>query len=407
VDVSYAAGLIDGEGYLGISHVKGADTYAIRVQVAMVTKGSSILTAMKSQWGGRITHRPPETERNAPKDVWVLDGESAFRFLVPVRPFLLLKGDQADCLIQLWESIRESRKRHGRKHWDDGLRRHARHLMLRVQEGNQRGPEVLRPAPLPDLRPLAEWRWGEWWEPEESLFGPVPFTGGIPTSGQLVAGRIYPLNVQPTASSSSPGLLPTPQAHDAVKGKTVEQVAAMRARGHGVANLNEVIENGPLLLRTPTAQLAVNGGSQHPDKRKAGGHGPTLADEVEHLLPTPTRQDGTKGGPNQRGSSGDLMLPSAVMLLPTPTAMDSKGSRGHRRDGTAYGSTSGTTLTDAVLLPTPHAQLGEHRRDSGQDPAKRRAQGRQVSLADVVRYETSTGAPTDPPSTAGVESSDG
>ena len=46
-----------------------------------------------------------------------------------------------------------------------------------------------------------------------------------------------------------------------------------------------------LLLRTPTAQLAVNGGSQHPDKRKAGGHGPTLADEVEHLLPTPAVND--------------------------------------------------------------------------------------------------------------------
>lgn len=45
------------------------------------------------------------------------------------------------------------------------------------------------------------------------------------------------------------------------------------------------------LLKTPTAQLATNGGSQHPDKRKAGGHGPTLADEVEHLLPTPTVND--------------------------------------------------------------------------------------------------------------------
>lgn len=37
------------------------------------------------------------------------------------------------------------------------------------------------------------------------------------------------------------------------------------------------------LLVTPTAQLAANGGSQHPDKRKAGGHGPTLADQIEHL----------------------------------------------------------------------------------------------------------------------------
>ncbi|MFJ2225606.1 DNA (cytosine-5-)-methyltransferase [Streptomyces anulatus] len=39
------------------------------------------------------------------------------------------------------------------------------------------------------------------------------------------------------------------------------------------------------LLKTPTSQLAVNGGSQHPDKRREGGHGPTLADEVEHLVP--------------------------------------------------------------------------------------------------------------------------
>lgn len=51
------------------------------------------------------------------------------------------------------------------------------------------------------------------------------------------------------------------------------------------------------LLKTPTAQLAANGGSQHPDKRKAGGHGPTLADEVEHLLPTPTSRDWKDGPP--------------------------------------------------------------------------------------------------------------
>ncbi len=33
------------------------------------------------------------------------------------------------------------------------------------------------------------------------------------------------------------------------------------------------------------------------------------------MLPTPRATDGTKGGPNQRGSSGDLMLPSAVMQM--------------------------------------------------------------------------------------------
>ncbi len=46
--------------------------------------------------------------------------------------------------------------------------------------------------------------------------------------------------------------------------------------------------------------------------RSGNGHGKSLAIEGQRLLPTPRATDGTKGGPNQRGSSGDLMLPSAV-----------------------------------------------------------------------------------------------
>lgn len=66
-----------------------------------------------------------------------------------------------------------------------------------------------------------------------------------------------------------------------------------------------------------------------------------LGAEARALLPTPRATDGTKGGPNQRGSSGDLMLPSAVQLLPTPTAMDSNASGGK------VGSAN-VTLTDAT-----------------------------------------------------------
>jgi hypothetical protein len=55
-------------------------------------------------------------------------------------------------------------------------------------------------------------------------------------------------------------LLPTPQAHDRAGAKTPEQIAAMRARGHGVANLNE------------TAAQLLNGhptGSGAPPERSA------------------------------------------------------------------------------------------------------------------------------------------
>lgn len=93
-----------------------------------------------------------------------------------------------------------------------------------------------------------------------------------------------------------------------------------------------------------------------------------LAAVEEDLLPTPRASDGTKGGPNQRGSSGDLMLPSAVChLLPTPCAQDGNGGGRFNSDG--HQSTLPGTVRE--LLPTPKATDGqrqncpaEHRRNT-------------------------------------------
>jgi len=77
---------------------------------------------------------------------------------------------------------------------------------------------------------------------------------------------------------------------------------------------------GLRLLPTPRASDTGTVG------RKAGsGFRPPLSQQVlplvtpEVLLPTPRATDGTKGCPAQRGSKGDLMLPSAVLRLLTPT----------------------------------------------------------------------------------------
>ena len=128
------------------------------------------------------------------------------------------------------------------------------------------------------------------------------------------------------------------------------------------------------LLPTPSSYAGERGGSQHPDKVRATGHQVHLADVAEHvllptpncsdangtgfwgdggtnlrtavvdLLPTPRATDGTKGGPNQRGSSGDLMLPSAVNLLPTPRTQNNENrqSEGYGgKDGNFHGLITG------------------------------------------------------------------
>jgi len=82
------------------------------------------------------------------------------------------------------------------------------------------------------------------------------------------------------------------------------------------------------------------------------------------LLPTPRATDGTNGGPNQRGSSGDLMLPSAVhQLLPTPTASQFPSNK-----SLSPGATERPALSAInQLLPTPSVAdaTGGHATRSG------------------------------------------
>ncbi|WP_406321010.1 hypothetical protein [Streptomyces sp. NBC_00519] len=169
-------------------------------------------------------------------------------------------------------------------------------------------------------------------------------------------------------------------------------------------NRGDTLRSRVRLLKTPTSNLAVNGGSQHPDKRKSGGHGPNLADEVEHLLPTPRASDGSKGSPNQKHGDGSLTLSStAARMLPTPTVADSRGTRNataNRKPESKHHA--GTTLSDVTysgsLLPTPTAS------DHGSNYAsaeERAAAGHQVYLSNAT---TSIGDRTRTPSPGGKHS---
>ncbi len=210
--------------------------------------------------------------------------------------------------------------------------------------------------------PIAEWSTVRcvWETAQEAFCGHlVPFLATFPPSGMMRNGRIYePQMPEPrtseTESSSSPGrpadvarLLPTPTAGNPNDGESLESWEARR-QVNLAKGINGNGQGTPLgivaqqLLKTPTAQLAVNGGSQHPDKRRAGGHGPTLADQVEHeLLPTPTAQlnahaewrPGVQWWLQSRAArnldgvvSGNT---GEVSLLPTPVAVD-----GERRSTT-------------------------------------------------------------------------
>lgn len=127
-------------------------------------------------------------------------------------------------------------------------------------------------------------------------------------------------------------LLPTPDAYASARGGSQHPD---RRKGHTL-NLQDVVEHTLLptlmardakgrsapgrqggvnlpeaLLPTPTTSEATGPGY------RSGSDGGNLRTIVDTLFPTPKASDGVKGGPNQKGSSGDLTLPSAAMAVST------------------------------------------------------------------------------------------
>lgn len=104
------------------------------------------------------------------------------------------------------------------------------------------------------------------------------------------AGRLFelPTSAQPTTASdgSQLQLLPTVRAADGKRGPNINREGSSHEGGDDLVTVVTLLyrERPEVFFKTPTAQLGRNGSAQHPDKRKAGGHGPTLEDEVCFLL---------------------------------------------------------------------------------------------------------------------------
>ena len=136
---------------------------------------------------------------------------------------------------------------------------------------------------------------------------------------------------------------PTPSATNMNDGETPETWLA-RAE---ILKEKHVNGNGAGIPLAITAQLwntpiVGNADKEAPNLRQEH----TLLGDI-HNWPMPRGSDGEKGGPNQRGSSGDLMLPSAAALWATPASAD-----GERHSLQYTGNHNPTLLGAATLFPS-------------------------------------------------------
>lgn len=134
-----------------------------------------------------------------------------------------------------------------------------------------------------------------------------------PTSGGIRNGSLYQ---RPTWEPATAG-----QGGSALHGENWEIPKANERSG------NQTNSNGQAHLCTQANTWATptsneHTGAGHPSSKQGAENLRTQADQWK----SPRASDGAKGGPNQCGSKGDLMLTSQASQWPTPASRDHKGA---------------------------------------------------------------------------------
>lgn len=236
---AYTAGIIDGEGTITIANQDGY--YYLRVNVTMSDKGYRVLDFLHREYGGMMGKERPSSGNTRASKQWRVSNGDAARVINSVLNHLRLKREQALVALQLWDLIEEApKKSNGRTEWSDSMKASAEVLKRRIGELNARGVNGSE-AQVVHEGAVAVWKYGEWHEPEDDLFGPVPFKGRLPVSGSMRNGVAYelPMSGHRTVGSeylfSQPGgkLLPTPNTMEHLPARTGEARERQLRRGEG------------------------------------------------------------------------------------------------------------------------------------------------------------------------------
>jgi len=107
--LAYAAGLFDGEGSVAITYSKrtGSEQRYHRLQISVTNTDPRVLVWLRDRFGGCITNvRLGANTRQRPSARWQTSLRRAEAFLRAVRPYLVIKGEQADVAVALRATIR-------------------------------------------------------------------------------------------------------------------------------------------------------------------------------------------------------------------------------------------------------------------------------------------------------------
>lgn len=337
-NLAYVAGLIDGDGSVGVACQKRGGqkdrrSYYASVTIGMTEPAKPILEWIHKEWGGSLHSHKTAGENECPSWQWRVTGDKAQAILRKLLPHLRLKGPQARLALEV-ERIRMSlpRTNNGGSDWTLQARAECETIKQKIHGLNAKGPgaKSAEDSFLP-VRPMAEWNpQTQLWETDHmDLFSGrrEPYSPTWPTSGMTRSGRLFPLpaSAHPIDGNESSSLwlarrevvkarvkngngmgmplsiavqlLPTPQARDH---KGTDSEADHNRRSPGI---DAVSYHFPALLPTPEAKNSHAGpdyarmsGQAREMQSSWGKYAPAIARWEALTRPAPAPTEPNKNG---------------------------------------------------------------------------------------------------------------
>jgi hypothetical protein len=118
---SYVAGFFDGEGSIQLymamrANKNGKDYLRSQLYVSVTQLDPTVLNRLKDEFGGNVYERRPRATKSGEEHRrwdWVATSKVALSFLEAIRPYLIVKAEEADCAIEFGHTMLEGNTRLG------------------------------------------------------------------------------------------------------------------------------------------------------------------------------------------------------------------------------------------------------------------------------------------------------
>jgi len=103
--LAYMAGYVDGEGSIGIQKNEGREPPGYQHRFSVKSTDPRSVEWIKKNFSGEITPYEDKSKECAKNYKWQISGRDAYKIIKNLRDYLMLKQEQADAVIDMYERV--------------------------------------------------------------------------------------------------------------------------------------------------------------------------------------------------------------------------------------------------------------------------------------------------------------